>query len=140
MTELDQLCIRGTNVLLLELPFDAWHSNVFYSVQALCKRFTVVLAHIDRYVRHQKADIQVLLDMGALAQVNGSAFASYFTRRKMNSFWQDERVVAFGSDLHGVNLKNYELFCNIPNRLGSTFDTIMERSRELLQNAEYLQR
>lgn len=138
MDSLEQLCIRGTNVLLLELPLDHWNSSLFYSVEALCKRYTVVLAHIDRYVRHQKNDLQILMDLGALAQVNGYAFSSYFTRKRMRMFWTDERIVALGSDLHRINEKAYELFKEAPSRLGSTYNDIMQRSQNLLKHAEFL--
>lgn len=140
MQDLDRLCIRGTDILLLELPMAHWSSSLFYSVESLCKRYTVVLAHIDRYVRHQKSDIEILLDLGALAQVNGYAFSSYFTRRKMRTFWEDERIVALGSDLHRLNQKAYDLFCEAPLRLGETYDTIMQRTQKLLQHAELVSR
>lgn len=138
MTDLDRLCIRGTNVLLLELPMADWNSSLFSSVETLCKRHTVVLAHIDRYVRHQKNEIEALLGLGAYAQVNGFAFSSYLTKRKMRSFWEDSRVVALGSDLHRLDEKAYVWFGEARSQLGKTYDDIMYRTQALLQNAEFV--
>ena len=138
MDGIEQLCIRGTNVLLLEAPMDRWHDDLFDTVEALLKRFTVVLAHIDRYVRVQEQEIHTLLEMGALAQINGYAFSSLTTRKKLKPFLETDRVVALGSDLHGADEKTYARFLASQKRLGNTFDQIMARSATLLRDAEYI--
>ncbi|MBQ9085946.1 MAG: hypothetical protein IJY47_02030 [Clostridia bacterium] len=139
MEGLEQLCIRGTRVLLLELPMeDTWSDELFYSVKTLAKKYTVVLAHIDRYIRRHKSDIEELLDLGAYAQINAYAFASMGTRHKLASFLEGDRVVALGSDLHGADTKSYEKFILAKKRLGDIHDQIMERTAALLSNAEYL--
>ncbi|MBQ8330884.1 MAG: hypothetical protein IJX94_00095 [Clostridia bacterium] len=138
MDRLESLCIRGTNVLLLELPMDGWSEDLFYTVESLTRRFTVVLAHIDRYIHTQKAEIYELLRLGAFAQINGYAFDSFGKRRKLAPILESDRVVALGSDLHGTDKKTYQKFIDSKKRLGDTFDVIMERSAKLLESAEYL--
>jgi protein-tyrosine phosphatase len=138
MENLDQLCIRGTSVLLLELPMSTWGSNLFRTVKELAKEFTVVLAHIDRYVSKQKKELLHLMDLGALAQVNAYAFASLRTRHKLAPFLRSGSVVALGSDLHGTDESAHNAFSSAKKYLGEEFDAIMARSTALLHGAEYL--
>lgn len=140
MDGLEKLCIRGTDVLLLEAPLDNWNDAFFDTVEALLTRFTVVLAHIDRYVRVQEKELRTLMEMGALAQINGYAFSSLTTRKKLKPFLEADCVVALGSDLHGTDTKAYAQFLAAQKRLGNTFDSIMARSAALLEHAEFIVR
>lgn len=135
MEGLEQLCVRGTDVLLLELPLDRWCEDIFETVDALLNRYTVILAHIDRYL-FQANHIQTLLDMGALAQINAEALFSFGTRRKLSPFLDTDSVVALGSDLHNVEERNYLKFATADKHLGALHEEIMERSAQLLQNAK----
>ena len=135
MDGLERLCIQGTNVLLLELPLDIWGREVFETVELLLKRFTVVLAHVDRYIKDQKENIQYLLRLGALAQINGSALFSSGKRRRLKSILESEAVVALGSDLHGTNKIFYHQFAKAPKKLGDQYEMIMRRSKDLLKDA-----
>lgn len=139
MEDLEKLCFRGTNILLLELPMeDQWNDNLFYCVKSLSKKYALVLAHIDRYIRPHRNDIAELLDLGAYAQINAPSLSSMGTRRKLMPFLESDRVVALGSDLHGVDEKSYKQFLASQKRLGEGFHLIMERSVALLDGAEYL--
>lgn len=137
MDGLDRLCIRGTNVLLLELPMSEWNASLFQSVDRLCKHYTVVLAHIDRYVSRQKPELEELLSIGAYAQINASSLSSFLLRRRLASFFESDRVVALGSDLHGTAPKSYRPFKEAKSHLGSTHQDIMQRTQLLLTNAQY---
>lgn len=136
MEGLDLLCIRGTKVLLLELPMSEWNTELFDTVDALLHSYTVVLAHIDRYVRENTQEIKDLLSMGAWAQINTDVFSYFGERRKIAPFLACDRVVALGSDLHNVNRKTYERFLAAKKRLGSAYDEIMLRTADLLKTAE----
>ena len=136
MEHLDRLCIRGTDLLLLELPMDHWTREVFLTIEALLRRYRVILAHIDRYVRFQAEEIGIFLEMGALAQVNTDAFFSFTEKRKIAPFLRNGQIVALGSDLHNANKRTYERFYNATRRLGDETSDIMRRSAELLKNAE----
>ena len=137
MEGLERLTVRGTNVLLLELPLDRWGMDVFETVESLLRRYTVVLAHIDRYL-FQAKQIETLLDMGALAQINAESLFSFGSRHKLAPFLKGDAVVALGSDLHNVEEKSYGRFANAEKHLGSLHGEIMERSAELLKNAKNL--
>ncbi len=135
MEGLERLCIRGTDVLLLELPLGRWNDTLFDTVELLLRRFTVVLAHIDRYVREEAEGIETLLRMGALAQVNAYSLFSFGEHRRLIPFLESDSFVALGSDLHNLDKKSYFKFITAEKKLGTLHGTVMERSAALLQEA-----
>lgn len=141
MEGLERLCIRGTDLLLLELPLDIWNRDLFETVECLTKRYTVLLAHVDRYVRFQQEELLELLAMGTYAQINADALFSFTERRKLLPILESGRVVALGSDLHRLEKKTYERFSAARGKLGEgRFEEIMRRSAELLQGATLFSR
>ena len=140
MDGLEKLCIRGTKTILLELPMKPIKHTSYNTVESLLAAgFTVVLAHIDRYLRINPQDIDELLSMGAYAQINASALTSYGMRKRLSPYIDDgDTVCAIGSDLHGHNKKQYKPFCKSQKILGENFEKIMCRSEKLLSGAEFI--
>lgn len=98
MEGLRNLCIEGTDVLLLEMPFFKWNERLYKTVARLCRLgLCVLLAHVDRY---PAGDVQKLFEMGAVGQVNCSAFAHPLRRSLYRSFVRQGFVRALGSDIH----------------------------------------
>ncbi len=134
---LSELCIRGTNVLLLELPTDRISDGHFKTVEAVLQGgYTVVLAHIDRYMKEHSQYIYSLLDMGALAQINPYALSAFGPKKDINSILtQSESIVAIGSDLHGSKKGALDDFVKLKKKLGEHYERISARSAELLKDA-----
>lgn len=137
LPELDRLCIRGTRVLLLELPFSGCTDEHFEEVEDLLHGgYTVVLAHIDRYVKKFGDHIDTLLSMGALAQINAASLQGFFDRRRLMPYLQSGCVVGFGTDLHGTDreaIAAYEALGRLPDDL---FSRITAKSNALLEGAQ----
>ena len=139
MEDIEKLCIRGTNVLLLELPMTPeWNKTMLYEVKRLATRFTVVLAHIDRYTDLHSEELMSLMSAGVCAQVNTSSFSHKSDKNALSPFIEAGYVVALGSDLHGSSKKIYRRFRKAEGRLGEDYVRIMKSSAELLTNAELL--
>ncbi len=105
---LDALCIEGTRVMLLEMPLSRWTTSVVREVLELSntKGITVVLAHIERYLKLQRpAVIQELLLHGIYMQVNASFFIERKTRRKAMKMLRLQQVHLLGSDCHGATAR-----------------------------------
>ena len=134
MDGLSELCIEGTNVLLLEMPFTHWSDELLTS---LCKiselGFDVVLAHIDRYPAEK---IKNLFDLCELkAQLNADALCDIWHRKKHLSAVKTNSLHALGSDLHGT--KGYERFKKALRLLGSeNTEIIMKNTEKLLNGAK----
>ncbi len=142
LNELEKLCIRGTRCILLELPTAvSWKHGIIDTVEHIIdKNYTVVLAHIDRYIPKREQDIDHILSLGALAQINASSFFSFGQKRKMLSYIDAGVVCALGSDLHGIDTKGYKMFAALEKRIGKErFDAVMSKTEELIKNAEQIE-
>ncbi len=139
MEGLERLCVKGTNTLLLELPMsEVWSRGMLYEIKRLCGRYTVVLAHIDRYVEYHEDELAALISFGAVAQINISALYSKGTMKRLEGFFSSGSVYAIGSDLHGRDKKTYRRFAKAAKKLGEEYYEIMSRSAKLLSAAEQL--
>ena len=129
LQQIRELCFRGTNVLLLELPPDFSFRQFERSVEALrydCG-LQVVIAHVDRY-----PDLAApLLDAGYLAQINVSSLCTIFKKKRLYDWMERGSVVALGSDLHGVKT-GYTDFLQVKKKLGGLYEEIMYRTKTLL--------
>lgn len=108
LDELKSLCVQGTKLLLLEMPFSKWTE---YTVRELIDissdgRVTVVLAHFDRYLSFQSSEVWYrLLDSGILMQMNADYINNFFSRHKAISFFKKGTVHFLGSDCHNMNYR-----------------------------------
>ncbi len=136
----EKLYIRGTKVILLELPCFHLADNYFDTAEQIIKGgSTVVLAHIDRYLKEYSYEIDTLLSMGALAQINAYSLQVMGIKKKLLNYLEtSEKICAIGSDLHGVDEKKYKKFAKAEKILGEHYASIMLRAQSLLADAEYV--
>ena len=111
--QLEDLCIEGTNILLLELPFAQWHSDIAEDIKELISRrgLRIVLAHVERYEQFQKSRHvwERLLDMPLTIQLNcediidaGSLFRrNHMHKTSMELLSRYDNVI-IGSDCHNL--------------------------------------
>ena len=141
MEGFEKLCIRGTRTLLLELPMFPLTDEHFATVeQIIGEGYTVLLAHIDRYLGELEDQIDTLLSMGALAQVNAYSLFSGSVKKRILRYLEDsDSICAIGSDLHGVDEKIYKKFVKAQKVLKDHYPTVMARSADLLSGAQLLE-
>lgn len=134
LPELDALCITGTNVLLLEMPFYRWSPSLYETVERLCHMpYRVILAHVNRY---PTKDIRRFLRMGARAQLNAEAFGRRFVSRRYLRMVEEGTAVALGSDLHLVeNYKKKKLLRTVSRYGDDQLATLRRASENLLIDA-----
>ena len=128
---LERACVEGTKLLLVEMPVDYWSASLENTLIRLYddERFTVVLAHVDRYAPDR---IQRLLDFGLLAQINAESVCQLRGRRRLLRWIDQGSVVALGSDIHGVK-PGYAEFTKAIRILRERADTIFSRTEQLLE-------
>ena len=105
MEDLPALCLEGTNLLLLEMPFETWSAYMVKEVNELARtgRFSVLLAHIERYFDGQNISVwEGFLNNGVLMQANADFFLPFRTRRKALRLLNEGWIHALGSDCHNV--------------------------------------
>ncbi len=137
MEGLEELCFAGTNCLLLEMPLAKWSDSLFETVEGILDRgIRVILAHIDRY---ESGDVEDIMQLDVVAQINASSLCSFFRRRKLMHWFEEDRVWALGSDLHGSDVGSYDHFPKALGKLGrEAVDGVMVHTASLLENAEFL--
>lgn len=124
---LKKLCIEKSGILLLEMPISPWTE---YTVKELTeiaatKNITLVLAHIERYLKLQSPKIlERLMQSGVLMQVNANFFTNIRTKRKALALLKKGNIQLLGSDCHNITSrpptigKAYEI---IKNKFGEDF-------------------
>lgn len=104
LPNLPDLCLQGTNLLLLEMPFYKWPETIRETALAIHERgdITVILAHVDRY---PEEDIQALFDEGIQGQINADSLATKRRNRKTYLRWiHNQNILFLGSDIHGTDV------------------------------------
>ena len=115
---LDDLCIRGTRILLLELPFTDFSPSYVDSVRSLISMgYDVVLAHADRY---DPENIDSLISVGAKIQLNADSLSSLLLKKHIKRWLSDRRVYAIGSDIHGADKAAYKRFTKALSKIENT--------------------
>ena len=102
--DLPRLCLQGTDLILIEMPFTKWTERMLAEVTAIRRRGLMpVAAHLERYLDfNPKKTIQRLMDLDILIQCNAEFFTSRRTQRKALAFLRDGRIDLLGSDAHNT--------------------------------------
>ena len=108
--QLPELCIEGTDLLLLEMPFTQWTSDMVKDVRDIRKKqgLRIILAHVERYEGLQKhrSAWEEILSMPVTIQMNsGSFIASGFrkhTQKFCLSMLNDYEDCIIGTDCHNL--------------------------------------
>lgn len=101
------LCIRGTSLLLLEMPFAAWHGSVLDEVARLAGKrgFKVIIAHLERYLKlsGNRQGVRQLLELPVVIQVNAGSLLDWRTRGPLLRMFGNGTAQLLGSDCHSLH-------------------------------------
>lgn len=113
-----QLCIQGTNMLLLEMPFCQWTKDMLADMKLLVhkKKFTVILAHIERYFDFQKDKgiMEQVLELPVILQINAGSFLAgaglmdFAGKKKLKNclaLLREDFDILLGSDAHNMKTR-----------------------------------
>ena len=104
--DISKLCIAGTDILLLEMPFCQWTDAMHEDVGKLIRKqgLTVVLAHIERYIEFQKKkDVwNQIFELPVIAQMNAGPFTRWNSRGKVVRLAKEREQILLGSDAHNM--------------------------------------
>ncbi len=137
---LSELCIRGTDVVLVELPFAQWTKEIYDDIKEIIEKqnYTVVLAHIERYFEFQKKKEiwKEMFELPLYAQMNGGSFIDRKKQKFCFKFMKKDSEILMGSDCHNMRYRLPNLFearKSVEKKFGSeALDEIDELSEELL--------
>ncbi|MBQ9929552.1 MAG: hypothetical protein IJO72_02060 [Oscillospiraceae bacterium] len=109
---LKELCVTGTDVLLIEMPFSQWGRGEIAELHHIIDRgITPILAHIERYDALQK-DLRVLneiINMPVLLQVNAGALLQRKSRKFVFQLIDSGFAVVLGTDCHNTDTRKPDM-------------------------------
>lgn len=139
---LKELCISGTNLLLLELPYatwNKWHYNEVYNIAAK-HEIIPVMVHIERYLSTPKSveKLKPFASIGAEFQINADSFLSFFGKRIIRELAAEGLICAIGSDSHNTTTRSPDISKSInllAKKFGEPFiEYIYQKTVNLLNN------
>lgn len=134
MPGLEKLFIRGTNTLLLELPFAGYDDAFSTTVKELRSRgVDVIMAHADRY---DSRVVDHMLRAGARIQLNASSLVGFFRRKSVLQWLDLSYVVALGSDIHQMDKEAYKNFASAISRISDKAELIKKESDIIFSKAK----
>ncbi len=120
--DIGQFVIKGTDYLLLELPYGApITKTVTEDITALSENFNVILAHIERYhkVKGYKKLLKLVSDGYATAHINADGITSKEESKICEKLIKGRLVSFVGSDMHSVHSR--------PPKIKQALDVIGEK-------------
>ncbi len=106
MTEdLPALCLEGTRLLLLEMPFVPWTSRMLDQVAEISRRgLQPVIAHLERYLSfNDRQTVRSLMELDVLIQCNAEFFLDRHTARRALRMLRDGQIDLLGTDAHNTD-------------------------------------
>ena len=111
--QLSELCIEGTDLLLLELPFAQWHSDLVKDIEDIMDKrgLRIILAHLERYEGFQKSRHvwDRIVEMPLTIQLNcediidaGSIFRRNHMHKTSLELLSRHNNIIIGSDCHNL--------------------------------------
>ncbi len=115
---LPSLCLEGTGLLLLEMPFTRWTERMLGEVEEIRMRgIRPVIAHLERYIDfNPKKLLYRLMEMDVFIQCNAEYFLSRRTSRQALRLMEEDRIHFLGSDAHNTTSR--------PPNLGQALELI----------------
>lgn len=106
---LEKLVMEGTNILLLEMPFTEWNSEMLREIEEIQshRKLRIMIAHIERYmnIRKNRKYIEELFESDVLIQISTSALLDWRMKRRMIRLIRQKQVHALGSDAHNMRTR-----------------------------------
>lgn len=101
---LHELCLEGTNLLLLEMPFRTWTSRMIDEVGIISSSTGLmpVAAHIERYLDQPRSLVKAFLNLDIYFQSNAEFFLERRTTRQALKMLKKGVVTFLGSDAHNM--------------------------------------
>lgn len=140
---LHDLCIQGTNYMLLELPYQKITKDIVDGVISLYENncINIVLAHIERFLKFTSFKSLIpLLESDVICQINCGSLVNPVTRRNAYKMIKNSFIGAIGTDVHNTTTRAVcmEEGLNILKKKYSQefIDEIMSTSCKILKNED----
>ena len=103
--KLPELCIKGTNWLLLEMPYTDLDDKILSGVASITERgdVKVFIAHIERYLNFTSMKrLEQLMRLEVLGQINARSLTTFMSKRRCMKLIEHGYVHVLGSDYQRI--------------------------------------
>ena len=104
--QLREFTIEGTDLLMLEMPFAQWTSEIVEDLRLLIykQKLSVILVHLERYYAFQKKKEfwENVLELPLAIQLNAGSLLEWRGRRFDLRLMKTGRPVVLGTDCHNM--------------------------------------
>lgn len=140
--KLHDLCISGTDWLLLEMPYTDLDDSIIKGVAEITERgdVKVLIAHIERYLNFTSfSRLYELMDLDVLGQINAVSLKGFSSKRHCMKLIKGGYVQALGSDFHRITRSHIPVKQGheiIEKKVGGFEDYTKKCGELLLDNAD----
>ena len=144
--KIEDLCIEGTNIILVEMPFRQWDDKVIDEIQSLVseRELRCVLVHVERFLGFKGNDkrLQELVSPQIFFQMNAECILEEgFLKKKkvakLIDMFESGMVSLMGSDCHNMGSRKPNIDAARKKLSEPTLKRIDETSEKLFElNAE----
>ena len=108
---LHELCLEGTDLLLLEMPFRTWTSHMIEEVGIIASTTGImpVVAHIERYLDQPRKLLKEFLNLNIFIQSNAEFFLDRHTQHKALKMLKKGTITFLGTDAHNLGRRPVNL-------------------------------
>ena len=137
---LHDLCLEGTDLLLLEMPFRTWTSHMVEEVATIYPTTGImpVAAHIERYLDQPRKLVKEFMKLNIFIQSNAEHFLDRRTSRQAIKMLKKGQLQFLGTDAHNLGHRKVNFgpaLEIIDNALGSIFiDKLDMMQQEIIQD------
>ena len=135
MDGIERLCIEGTDIILLEMPFHTFREEYYEAVYRIGRMgLRPVMAHVDRYPIEDIARLCEECDV--MCQINAEVLSGFGKRKTLDTLFDTCNIVAYGSDIHGDDKKAAKRLAKLYKKTGEAGSEVLEISEDLLSGAK----
>ena len=137
---LHELCLEGTDLLLLEMPFRTWTSHMIEEVGIIASTTGImpVAAHIERYLDQPRKLLKEFLNLNIFIQSNAEFFLDRHTQHKALKMLKKGTITFLGTDAHNLGRRSVNLrpaLEVISKKLGENFiEQLNNRQQHIIRD------
>lgn len=140
--EIEELCIEGTNIILVEMPFRQWDDKVIDEIQSLVseRELRCILVHVERFLGFKGNDkrLQELVSPQIFFQMNAECILEEgFLKKKkvakLIDMFESGMVSLMGSDCHNMSSRKPNIDAARKKLSEPTLKRIDETSEKLFE-------
>lgn len=140
---LSDLCIQGTEFLLLEMPYVRLTKSIIEGVEELADtpHLKLIIAHVERYLSFTSFDdVEKLMSLDVIGQLNSKSFDDRKKRKYSIKLIKQNMAHVIGTDYHRIDRGDMPLsfgYDVVAKKMGDeAVDRLLDNGYKLIKNKD----